>query len=136
MRRLQLKKSWKNLGTGFPVLDYMHHADQPHDIADDCTDQDEGPESCMPTLVDFLQRLAYAECRASCSCTAVQQEDEEREFRLLRSYLVFNEIPHRLGQKVTRFLQHQFSLKQQAKSADLHVPLLDLLSHQLQARQV
>ncbi|CAE7460030.1 Hcn2 [Symbiodinium sp. CCMP2456] len=60
------------------------------------------------------------------------KEDEEREFRLLRSYLVFNEIPHRLGQKVTRFLQHQFSLKQQAKTADLHVPLLELLSHQLQ----
>mmetsp|Transcript_20576 Transcript_20576/g.47972 ORF Transcript_20576/g.47972 Transcript_20576/m.47972 type:complete len:712 (+) Transcript_20576:81-2216(+) len=60
------------------------------------------------------------------------KEDEEKEFRLLRSYLVFNEIPHRLGQKVTRFLQHQFSLRQQAKSADLNVPLLELLSHQLQ----
>ncbi|CAK9087444.1 unnamed protein product [Durusdinium trenchii] len=30
------------------------------------------------------------------------KEDEEREFRLLRSYLVYNEIPHSLGQKVTR----------------------------------
>lgn len=29
---------------------------------------------------------------------------QEREFRLLRSYLVYNEIPHSLGQKVTRDL--------------------------------
>lgn len=60
------------------------------------------------------------------------KEDEEREFRLLRSYLVYNEIPHSLGQKVTRFLQHQFNLRMQAKSADVHVPLLELLSHRLQ----
>ncbi|CAK9087509.1 unnamed protein product [Durusdinium trenchii] len=60
------------------------------------------------------------------------KEDEEREFRLLRSYLVYNEIPHSLGQKVTRFLQHQFNLRVQAKSADVHVPLLELLSHRLQ----
>lgn len=60
------------------------------------------------------------------------KEDEEKEFRLLRSYLIYNEIPHSLGQKVTRFLQHQFNLRVQAKSADVHVPLLDLLSHRLQ----
>ncbi|CAJ1446599.1 unnamed protein product [Effrenium voratum] len=60
------------------------------------------------------------------------KEDEEREFRLLRTYLTCNEIPQSLAQKVTRFLQHQFTLRIQAKSADVHVPLLELLSTQLQ----
>ncbi|CAE7731331.1 unnamed protein product, partial [Symbiodinium microadriaticum] len=36
-----------------------------------------------------------------------------------------------LSQKITRFLQHQYHLRQQARSAHLRVPLLDLLSNSL-----
>ena len=83
------------------------------------------PQSTYKLL--FLRRWSFCNSKFILLVSCLSR------FRLLRSYLVFNEIPHRLGQKVTRFLQHQFSLKQQAKTADLHVPLLDLLSHQLQA---
>ena len=51
---------------------------------------------------------------------------------MLRSYLVFHDIGKELQQKVTRFLQHQYGLRQQAKSADAQVPLLELLSSRLQ----
>ena len=46
--------------------------------------------------------------------TGRSAQDEEREFRLLRTYLTCNEIPQSLAQKVTRFLQHQFTLRIQA----------------------
>ena len=60
------------------------------------------------------------------------KEDENTEFRLLRCYLKQNEIPQPLSQKVTQFLQHQYSLRQEARSADMEVPVLTLLSKQLQ----
>ncbi|CAE7241617.1 CngA, partial [Symbiodinium microadriaticum] len=56
------------------------------------------------------------------------REDETSEFRLLRRFLKHNNIPHEVGHKVTQFLQHQYSEKQQSRSADVRVPLLDLLS--------
>lgn len=59
------------------------------------------------------------------------KEDENTEFRLLRCYLSHNDIQPELGQKVTQFLQHQYTLRQEARSADMDVPLLELLSHQL-----
>lgn len=60
------------------------------------------------------------------------KEDENTEFRLLRCYLKQNEIPPPLSQKVTQFLQHEYSLRQEARSADMEVPVLALLSKQLQ----
>ncbi|CAJ1381154.1 unnamed protein product [Effrenium voratum] len=60
------------------------------------------------------------------------KEDENKEFRLLRCYLQHNDIPLALSQKVTQFLQYQYALRQEARSADMAVPLLDLLSQQLQ----
>ena len=35
------------------------------------------------------------------------KEDEATEFRLLRNYLVHNDIPKGLQQKIVRFLQNQ-----------------------------
>ena len=60
------------------------------------------------------------------------KEDETSEFRMLRSYLVHHDIGKELQQKVTRFLQHQYGLRQQAKSTDAQVPLLQMLSARLQ----
>jgi len=60
------------------------------------------------------------------------KEDETTEFRLLRAYLAANDIPQVLSQKVTQFLQYQYALRQEARSADMSVPLLELLSQQLQ----
>jgi len=60
------------------------------------------------------------------------KEDENTEFRLLRCYLAQNDIPPELGQKITQFLQYQYTLRQEARSADMEVPLLELLSPQLQ----
>ncbi|CAE7861756.1 CngA [Symbiodinium necroappetens] len=59
------------------------------------------------------------------------EQDETTEFRLLRRYLKHNEIRSDVGQKVTQFLQHQYALKQQARSFHARVPLLDLLSRPL-----
>ncbi|CAE7618979.1 Cnga4 [Symbiodinium sp. CCMP2456] len=55
------------------------------------------------------------------------EQDETTEFRLLRRYLKHNEI----RSEVTQFLQHQYALKQQARSFHARVPLLDLLSRPL-----
>eukprot|EP00439_Symbiodinium_sp_Y106_P079457 s744_g18.t1 len=60
------------------------------------------------------------------------KEDETNEFRLLRAYLAANDIQQQLTQKVTQFLQFQYALRQEARSADMQVPLLELLSQQLQ----
>lgn len=60
------------------------------------------------------------------------KEDENTEFRLLRAYMTQNKIPAELGQKITQFLQYQYTLRQEARSADMDVPLLELLSPQLQ----
>ena len=43
------------------------------------------------------------------------KEDENTEFRLLRCYLSHNDIQPELGQKVTQFLQHQYTLRQEAR---------------------
>lgn len=59
------------------------------------------------------------------------KEDEATEFRMLRNYLRHYDIPKGLQQKIVRFLQNQYALKQQAKSAKSRVPLLELLSPQL-----
>eukprot|EP00434_Breviolum_minutum_P032535 symbB.v1.2.028773.t1/scaffold3081.1/size64104/1 len=59
------------------------------------------------------------------------KEDEATEFRMLRNYLVHNDIPKVLQQKIVRFLQNQYALKQQAVSVGSRVPLLELLSQQL-----
>eukprot|EP00438_Fugacium_kawagutii_P009046 Skav202981 [mRNA] locus=scaffold2274:575883:577705:- [translate_table: standard] len=56
------------------------------------------------------------------------REDEANQFRLLRRYLAQNQIPNNICHKVTQFLQHQFAKNQKARSSDLRVPLLDLLS--------
>lgn len=86
------------------------------------------------------------------------KEDENTQFRLLRNYLGQNHIPPRLAQKITHFLQYQhaggnafrssrvflvrYALRQQARpgmaghrglfarSADMEVPILELLSPQ------
>eukprot|EP00913_Durusdinium_trenchii_P002481 g2293.t1 len=42
-----------------------------------------------------------------------------------------NNISAQLAQKITHFLQYQYTLRQQARSADMDVPLLELLSPQL-----
>lgn len=60
------------------------------------------------------------------------KEDENTEFRLLRAYMTQNKIPAELGQKITQFLQYQYTLRQEARSADMDVPLLEMLSPQLQ----
>ncbi|CAL1135752.1 unnamed protein product [Cladocopium goreaui] len=59
------------------------------------------------------------------------REDEAAQFRLLRRFLAQNNIPHDVSHKVTQFLQHQFTNAQKARSSDLRVPLLDLLSRPL-----
>lgn len=59
------------------------------------------------------------------------KEDENTEFRLLRCYMSQNNISAQLAQKITHFLQYQYTLRQQARSADMDVPLLELLSPQL-----
>ena len=43
------------------------------------------------------------------------QEDENTEFRLLRAYMAQNNIPPELGQKITQFLQYQYTLRQEAR---------------------
>ena len=86
------------------------------------------------------------------------KEDENTQFRLLRNYLGQNHIPPHLAQKITHFLQYQhaggiafgssrgllvrYTLRQQARcglarqgavaarSADMEVPILELLSPQ------
>ncbi|CAJ1402793.1 unnamed protein product [Effrenium voratum] len=59
------------------------------------------------------------------------QEEELHQFRLLRSFLVRNQIPRSLSQRVSHFLQHSYRLQQEALS-DTQVPLLSLLSKNLQ----
>ncbi|CAJ1381153.1 unnamed protein product [Effrenium voratum] len=60
------------------------------------------------------------------------KEDESDEFRRLRAHLANHNIPHALSQKITNFLQYQYAVRKEARSADVAVPLLDLLSQQLQ----
>eukprot|EP00438_Fugacium_kawagutii_P027841 Skav201814 [mRNA] locus=scaffold1071:292659:294698:+ [translate_table: standard] len=60
------------------------------------------------------------------------KEDENTEFRLLRAYMAQNHIEPQLAQKITQFLQYQYTLRQEARSADMEVPLLEMLSPQLQ----
>eukprot|EP00438_Fugacium_kawagutii_P001095 Skav236118 [mRNA] locus=scaffold1166:509950:511653:+ [translate_table: standard] len=59
------------------------------------------------------------------------KEDENTKFRMLRAYMAQNHIEPQLAQKITRFLQYQYTLRQEARSADMEVPLLDMLSPQL-----
>ncbi|CAE7902747.1 HCN4 [Symbiodinium microadriaticum] len=55
-------------------------------------------------------------------------EDEKTEFRLLRRYLQKHDIPLDLGHRVTQFLEYQYTERQLARSSQMQVPLLDLLS--------
>jgi len=55
-------------------------------------------------------------------------EDELTQFRLLRRYLQKHDIPLDLGHRVTQFLEHQYTERQHARSSQMQVPLLDLLS--------
>ncbi|CAE7705584.1 HCN4, partial [Symbiodinium sp. CCMP2456] len=55
-------------------------------------------------------------------------EDEKTQFRLLRRYLQKHDIPLDLGHRVTQFLEHQYTERQHARSSQMQVPLLDLLS--------
>lgn len=59
------------------------------------------------------------------------REQELHEFRLLRSFLVRNQIPGSLSQRVKNFLQHSYTLQREVIS-ETQVPLLSLLSKNLQ----
>ncbi|CAJ1381152.1 unnamed protein product [Effrenium voratum] len=52
------------------------------------------------------------------------KEDENTEFRLLRCYLAQNNIPIVLGQKITHFLQYQYTLRQEARRDPLSLDVL------------
>eukprot|EP00439_Symbiodinium_sp_Y106_P021659 s711_g2.t1 len=60
------------------------------------------------------------------------KEEELEQFRLLKRYLVYNDIPLHLSQRIIRFLQHGYRLRDEALSAGAHLPILDLLSQSLQ----
>ena len=83
-------------------------------------------------IVAFRSLMTYATLVSSItsltSALSKIKEDETSEFRLLRSYMAYNNIGAELSHKVSRFLQHQYHLRQEAKSAHANVPLLDLLS--------
>eukprot|EP00913_Durusdinium_trenchii_P023158 g21738.t1 len=55
-----------------------------------------------------------------------EREEELHQFRLLRSFLVRNQIDRALSQRVTRFLQHSWTVQREALS-ETQVPLLNLL---------
>jgi len=59
------------------------------------------------------------------------REEELHQFRLLKSFLVRNQIPGSLSQRVKNFLQHSYTLQREAIS-ETQVPLLGLLSKNLQ----
>ncbi|CAK9105650.1 Potassium/sodium hyperpolarization-activated cyclic nucleotide-gated channel 2 (Brain cyclic nucleotide-gated channel 2) (BCNG-2) [Durusdinium trenchii] len=83
-------------------------------------------------IVAFRSLMTYATLVSSItsltSALSKIKEDETSEFRLLRSYLAYNNIGAELSHKISRFLQHQYHLRQEAKSAHANVPLLELLS--------
>eukprot|EP00435_Cladocopium_sp_Y103_P037179 s292_g9.t2 len=58
-------------------------------------------------------------------------EEELHQFRLLRSFLVRNQIPGGLSQRVKNFLQHSYTMQREVIS-ETQVPLLSLLSKNLQ----
>ncbi|CAE7533977.1 Kcnh6, partial [Symbiodinium natans] len=92
-------------------------------------------EVAFSVVVAFRSLMTYATLISSITTLTSAlnkiREDENTEFRLLRSYLSHNDIGQELSQKITRFLQHQYHLRQQARSAHLNVPLLNLLSSSL-----
>ncbi|CAE7223633.1 AKT1, partial [Symbiodinium sp. CCMP2456] len=59
------------------------------------------------------------------------QEEEQQQFRLLRSFLLRNHIDRSLSQRVTKFLQHSYTIQREVIS-DSQVPLLAHLSKNLQ----
>lgn len=83
-------------------------------------------------IVAFRSLMTYATLISSItsltSALSKIKEDETSEFRMLRSYLTHNSIGAELSHKISRFLQHQYHLRQEAKSAHANVPLLELLS--------
>lgn len=83
-------------------------------------------------IVAFRSLMTYATLVSSITSLTSQlskiKEDETSEFRLLRSYMAYNNIGAELSHKILRFLQHQYHLRQEAKSAHANVPLLQLLS--------
>ncbi|CAE7251123.1 unnamed protein product [Symbiodinium sp. CCMP2592] len=92
-------------------------------------------EVAFSVLVAFRSLMTYATLISSITTVTSAlnkiREDENSEFRLLRSYLGHHDVSQELGQKITRFLQHQYHLRQQARSAHINVPLLELLSPSL-----
>ncbi|CAJ1432423.1 unnamed protein product [Effrenium voratum] len=60
------------------------------------------------------------------------KDEEMEQFRLLRRYLIYNDIPLHLSQRIVRFLQHGYRMRHEALSAGSHLPILDLLSESLQ----
>ncbi|CAK9083308.1 Immunoglobulin G-binding protein A [Durusdinium trenchii] len=60
------------------------------------------------------------------------KDEETEQFRLLRRYLIYNDIPLHLSQRIIRFLQHGYRIRNEALSAGNHLPILDLLSQSLQ----
>lgn len=60
------------------------------------------------------------------------KDEETEQFRLLRRYLIYNDIPLHLSQRIIRFLQHGYRIRNEALSAGSHLPILDLLSQSLQ----
>ncbi|OLQ07370.1 hypothetical protein AK812_SmicGene9243 [Symbiodinium microadriaticum] len=83
------------------------------------------------TLISSITTVAGLHFGQVTSALNKIREDENSEFRLLRSYLGHHDVSQELGQKITRFLQHQYHLRQQARSAHINVPLLELLSPSL-----
>jgi len=59
------------------------------------------------------------------------KDEETEQFRLLRRYLIYNDIPLHLSQRIVRFLQHGYRIRNEALSAGSHLPILDLLSQSL-----
>ena len=89
-------------------------------------------ETAFFVIVAFRSLMTYATLVSSIttltSALTKIKEDETSEFRLLRSYMTHNNISSELSHKIFRFLQHQYHLRQEAKSAHANVPILDLLS--------
>eukprot|EP00438_Fugacium_kawagutii_P014013 Skav204088 [mRNA] locus=scaffold3129:334464:335702:+ [translate_table: standard] len=73
----------------------------------------------------------HQHCRNLMAGLSKIKEDETTKFRMLRAYMAQNHIEPQLAQKITRFLRYQYTLQQEARSADMQVPLLDMLSPQL-----
>jgi len=93
-------------------------------------------ERIFSVIISFLALINFSTMVSSMTSLLASlqklKNDEVEQFGLLRSYLSYNNIDKDLSHRVTRFLQHAFDLKNRARSKDVQVPLLDMLSKPLQ----